>query len=125
MNKYKKYNAIQTQYKDDLDWISNLNNIPRAIKTFAVNLSKQDLPTKSTMKSDIAKEAIKNNSQSRHVLITTNSVNSNITNSNIAHGVFEDGALQKRKHTDDEDAANDQEPQGKGSVDDAQDSTLL
>ncbi|CAO3660632.1 unnamed protein product [Rhizopus stolonifer] len=53
INKFKNFNAIKTDYKDDLDWIAQ-SDVPEEISTYAINL-KKCIPDKAVIKATKAK----------------------------------------------------------------------
>ncbi|KAL9537076.1 hypothetical protein MBANPS3_012106 [Mucor bainieri] len=105
-NKFKKYGAIKKSFKDDLDWVSKMENLPKEIKEFVDILREQELPKKPTMKCRISKKALQHKKGSlvhQGITIKGNVEGHIITNSNnvVIESTTTD-MLRKRKHGDDE-----------------------
>ncbi|KAL9551135.1 hypothetical protein PS6_005149 [Mucor atramentarius] len=121
LNKFKKYNVVKKSFKDDLDWILNMDDVPSAILQLVGDLIKQDLPTKSKMKSDTSKEAVKNKEifQYQPIIINGDAVHNTVVNSsNVRVDNSKTGTSRKRKHRDEGDVVRAQQTREEDSTDD-------
>ncbi|KAI8327842.1 hypothetical protein EDC96DRAFT_531244 [Choanephora cucurbitarum] len=83
LNKLKKFNVVAMDYKDDLDWIIN-SDVPKEVIEYASFLKSRNIPSKATIKANIAKLSCSKKERPIHNSIVITGNNHTITNSSLS-----------------------------------------